>query len=258
MIVHTLTSYVADQVAALEAASLRRRRVLKPLLGLLGVLTIGAVLYFGLGGQWQLALISGGAGLLGLLLLGVIAVAGPNERDVAIKRSGAAGEAVLPRLLRTLPDCYTLLNGVPVPGSRADIDHVLVGPTGIWAIEAKHHVGMVQCVGDAWGYTRLGRGGVPQAGHIGSPSQQARRAANALEAYMRQCGAARSSGTLKVEPLVVFTHPQVDLSLEAPTLTILQAADVQPFITRQPSRLAAAECTQIVAWLCALRPITPS
>jgi hypothetical protein len=252
MIIHTLTSHVADQVAAWEASSVRRRRALKPLIRLLGVFTIGAVLYFGLRGQMQLAVVCGGGGLLGLLLLGVIALAGPDERDVAITRSGAAGEAVLPQLLRSLPDSYTLLNGVPVPGARADIDHVLVGPNGIWAIEAKHHAGMVQCVGDAWGYTRRGRDGLPQEGHIGSPSQQVRRAAQALESYLRQCGSL--TGSLRVEPLVVFTHPQVELSLEAPTLPVLRAIEVERFITSQPQRLAEAECSEIVAWLCALRP----
>ncbi|HEY0607283.1 MAG TPA: nuclease-related domain-containing protein [Herpetosiphonaceae bacterium] len=252
MKIYTLTSHVADQLAALEAVSLRRRRTLKPLLWLLVVLTVIALLFFALRGQLQLAVLVGGAGLIVLVVLGVIAVAGPNERDVAIKRSGAAGESVLPQLLRSLPDSYTLLNGVPVPGWRADIDHVLVGPTGIWAIEAKHHVGMVQCVGDAWGYTRLGPGGVPREGHIGSPSQQVRRAADALERYLQQRDKSRAG--LAVQPLVVFTHPQVELDLEAPTLPILKAAEVEDFISRQPTNLSSDAGDRIVAWLCELRP----
>lgn len=254
MKIYTLTSHVADQLAALEAASLSRRRRLKPLLWLLVGLTIVAPLGFGLRGQLELAVLVGGAGLIALVVLGVIAIAGPNERDVAIKRSGAAGEAVLPRLLRCLPDSYTLLNGVPVPGWRADIDHVLVGPTGIWAIEAKHHVGMVQCVGDAWGYTRLGPGGVPREGHIGSPSQQVRRAADALERYLRQRSRSRPGAGLEIQPLVVFTHPQVELDLEAPTLPILKASELQEFISRRPAKLAPDAAERIVAWLCELRP----
>lgn len=254
MKIHTLTTHVADQLAALEAASLRRRRTLKPLLWLLVGLTIVAPLVFGLRGQLQLAVLAGGAGLIALVVLGVIAVAGPNERDVAITRAGAAGEAVMPQLLRALPDSYTLLNGVPVPGWRADIDHVLVGPTGVWAIEAKHHVGMVQCVGDAWGYTRLGPGGVPREGHIGSPSQQVRRAAEALERYLQQRSKSRTNAGLEVQPLVVFTHPQVELDLEAPTLPILKAAEVEDLILRQPAKLAPAASERIVAWLCELRP----
>lgn len=251
---YTLTSHVADQLAVLEAASLERRRRLKPLLWLLAGLTVGALLFFGLRGQIQLAVLTGGAGLIVLVVLGVIAIAGPSERDVAIIRSGAAGEAVLPQLLRSLPDSHTLLNGVPVPGWRADIDHVLVGPTGIWAIEAKHHVGMVLCVGDAWGYTRLGPGGVPREGHIGSPSQQVRRAADALERYLQQRNTPRPVAGLEVRPLVVFTHPQVELDLEAPTVPILKAAEVQEFILRQPAQLSLDASEQIVTWLCELRP----
>jgi hypothetical protein len=57
-----------------------------------------------------------------------------------------------------------------------------------------------------------------------------------------------------VEPLVVFTHPQVDLSLQAPTLPVLRAIEVEPFIRAQPQRLAQAEYAAIVAWLCGLRP----
>ncbi|HEY0737522.1 MAG TPA: nuclease-related domain-containing protein [Herpetosiphonaceae bacterium] len=254
MKIYTLTTHVADQLAALEAASLKRRRTLKPLLWLLVGLTVVAPLFFGLRGQLQLAVLIGGAGLIVLVVLGVIAVAGPNARDVAIKRSGAAGESVLPQLLRSLPDSYTLLNGVPVPGWRADIDHVLVGSTGIWAIEAKHHVGMVQCVGDAWGYTRPGPGGVLREGHIGSPSQQVRRAANALESYLRRRDKSRASTGLVVQPLVVFTHPQVELDLEAPTLPVLKAAEVEDFILRQPANLSADAGDRIVAWLCELRP----
>jgi hypothetical protein len=251
MKLYTLSSHVADQLAALEASSLQRRRKLRPLLWLLGALTIGALLFFGLRGEIQTALLLGGAGGIALLLLGVIAVAGPNEGDVAIKRSGAAGEAVLPQVLRSLPDSYSLLNGVPLPGWPADIDHVLVGPGGVWAIEAKHHVGTVQCVGDAWGYTRLGRGGVPREGHIGSPSEQARRAAGALERYLRS---QLHAADLVVAPLLVFTHPQVELRLEAPTLTVLRAADVLAFIIGRPARLSTTQCEQIVGCLCQLRP----
>lgn len=248
----TITSHVADQVAALEASSMRRRRILKPLsFGLLVVLLIG-VSIFVFAGRTQVALVLGGVGLLALLFMGVMAVAGPSERDMAIKRAGAAGEAVLPQLLRSLPDTYSLLNGVPVPGSRADIDHVLVGPSGVWAIEAKHHVGMVQCVGDAWGYARLGAGGVPRSGHIGNPSQQARRAAEALERFLE-----RRNQRHTVQPLVVFTHPQVELTLEAATVPIIRADAALAFLSRPGERLSATTVQEIVDTLRKIRPLAP-
>ena len=250
MKIHTITSHVADQVAALDAASIYRRRVLKPIQILLLALTVAAVVWLVRADRVAVAAAAGGAGLIIVLLLGVIATAGPNEREAAIKRAGAAGEAVLPRLLHTLPDSYTLINGVPRPGSRADIDHVLVGPTGIWALEAKHHVGMVQCVGDAWGYMRRGPGGVPREGHIGNPSQQARHSAEALTRYLQRRGVAHA-----VEPVVVFTHPQVELTLERPTVAVLRAAEVRAFVTEQPQCLSGAECAHVVKTLCTLRPL---
>lgn len=250
MKIYTITSHVADQVAALEAASVRRRRMLRPLQIVLLMLSVVATIYFVRVDQLSLAAVSAGAGLIVLLLLSVIANAGPNERDARVKRAGAAGEAVLPQLLRELPDSYTLLNGVPMPGSHADIDHVLVGPSGVWALEAKHHVGMVQCVGDAWGYMRRGPGGVPQPGHIGNPSQQARRSADALTRYLRNRGEAEM-----VQPIVVFTHPQVELTLEQPTLTVLRAAEVRAFVVGQPQQMSSAECARIVTKLCKLRPL---
>jgi hypothetical protein len=247
---YTITSHVADQVAALDVGARRRRVLLRPFAQALLVAIGGGVAFFALRGQTVTALIIGGAGGIVLLLLGVLAVAGPNERDVAIKRAGAAGEAVLPQVLRSLPDTFTLLNGVPVPGSRADIDHVLVGPNGIWAIEAKHHVGMVQCVGDAWGYARLRRGGVPQPGHIGNPSQQAQRAANALERYLQRRGVDQL-----VQPLVVFTHPQVELTIEQPTVPIVRAGEAQQFISRSRRQIAATEVDRIVTVLRKLRQL---
>lgn len=250
MKIHTITSHVADQVAALDAASTYRRHILKPVQLILLALTVAAVIWFVRVDRLAVAAASGGAGLIVVLLLGVIANAGPNEREAAIKRAGAAGEAVLPRLLHTLPDSYTLINGVPRPGSHADIDHVLVGPTGIWALEAKHHVGMVQCVGDAWGYMRRGPGGVPREGHIGNPSQQARHAAEALTRYLQRRGVGQ-----EVEPVVVFTHPQVELTLERPTVAVLRAAEVRAFVSEQSQRLSSAECARIVTTLCKLRPL---
>jgi hypothetical protein len=250
MKIYTITSHVADQVAALEAASVRRRRVLRPLQIALLILSVAAVVYFVRADELSLAAASGGGGLIALLLAGVVANAGPSEREARVKRAGAAGEAVLPRLLHDLPDSYTLINGVPMPGSHADIDHVLVGPGGVWALEAKHHVGMVQCIGDAWGYSRRGPGGVPQSGHIGNPSQQARRSAEALTRYLQ-----RRDIPQTVDPIVVFTHPQVELTLERPTLTVLRAAEVHGFVTRQRAQLRSAECAAIVTTLRKLRPL---
>ncbi len=246
----TLTTHVADQVAAIEASGARQRRILRPIAWTLVIATPLLAAYLALSGRGQPTIAVIGIGLIALLLIGVALVAGPNERDVAIKRAGAAGETILPQALQSLPDSWTLLNGVPVPGARADIDHVLVGPGGIWAIEAKHHVGMVQCVGDAWGYARTGPGGVPQTGHIGNPSGQARRAAAALEGYLQRHGVSHP-----VRPLVVFTHPKVELHVESPSVPVVRAEAALALVSHPVSRIGVREAERIIAILRQLRPL---
>jgi hypothetical protein len=91
---------------------------------------------------------------------------------------------------------------------------------------------------------------VPREGHIGNPSQQARRAADALERYLQKRGVHQS-----VQPLVVFTHPNVELSIEQPTVAIVRANETLNLVSRQPQRLAADEVKQVVDTLRKLRPI---
>ena len=41
--------------------------------------------------------------------------------------------------LRRLPSSYTGLHDLGMPGSRANIDHVVVGPTGVFTVETKNY-----------------------------------------------------------------------------------------------------------------------
>jgi hypothetical protein len=73
------------------------------------------------------------------------------ERFVMPKQStrawarGAAGEERLAAFLeRELGDAVILLHDRSIPGSRANIDHIAVGPSGVWAIDAKRYTGTVR------------------------------------------------------------------------------------------------------------------
>jgi hypothetical protein len=241
----TRTTHVADQVAALEADSRRRRALLRPLLLVLGVLTAGAVLVLLVRGETRLAAAAGGAGLVLLLLAGVVAAAGPSESDMRTKRAGAAGEQVIPRLLEALPDSWTLINGVPLPGAHADVDHVLIGPGGVFAIEAKNHSGWVECAGgprgDAWGYSRRGPNGTMVEAQIGNPSGQARWHARELAQALRARGV-----DVPIEPVVVFTHPRVELHTERPSVPVLPVNELLAFLDQQLHHLGQRETSRVV------------
>lgn len=54
-------------------------------------------------------------------------------------QSGAIGERRLAAELTELGDTVTALHDRRIPGSRANIDHVVIGPAGIYVIDAKRY-----------------------------------------------------------------------------------------------------------------------
>ncbi len=79
------------------------------------------------------------------------------RRDPDRWARGAAGEQATAALLAHLaPSRWTVLHDLAVPGSRANIDHLVIGPTGLWVVDTKAFRGRVEA---RWGRLRVG--GVP-------------------------------------------------------------------------------------------------
>jgi hypothetical protein len=143
---------------------------------------------------WRMAAtlgIGAAGGLLGSLLaprLGLIvgalaAVAAgwglrfqPSPEAVAWRR-GAAGERRTARLLRPLErHGWAVLHDLAVPGSRANLDHLVIGPGGVFAIDSKQYRGRLQL--DPSG--RLWHGRYPLAPALLAASFEADQAAQVL------------------------------------------------------------------------------
>jgi hypothetical protein len=85
----------------------------------------------------------------GLLGLAAAAVVGwrlrfrPSEQVQAWRR-GAAGERRTARLLdRLAHDGYAVFHDLAVPGSPANVDHLVIGPSGVFVIDSKQWSGRV-------------------------------------------------------------------------------------------------------------------
>jgi hypothetical protein len=143
---------------------------------------------------WRVAVILGvaaGGGVVGSLLaprlslvLGALAAAAtgwglrfqPSLEAVAWRR-GAAGERRTARLLDPLErHGWVVLHDLAVPGSRANIDHLVVGPGGVFVVDSKQYRGRLQL--DPSG--RLWHGRYPLAPTLRSVSFEADRAAQVL------------------------------------------------------------------------------
>jgi hypothetical protein len=120
---------------------------------------------------------------LSLVLGGLAAVAAgwglrfrPSPDAVAWRR-GAVGERRTARFLAPMErHGWTVLHDLAVPGSRANLDHLVIGPGGVFAVDSKQHRGRLQL--DPSG--RLWHGRYPLAPALRAVSFEADQAARVL------------------------------------------------------------------------------
>lgn len=68
----------------------------------------------------------------------ILALSDDPESTTAWER-GAIGEELLAERLHDLPDTFRVLHDRRIPRSRANIDHIAIGPSGVWVIDAKRY-----------------------------------------------------------------------------------------------------------------------
>ncbi|HEY6311701.1 MAG TPA: nuclease-related domain-containing protein [Streptosporangiaceae bacterium] len=131
-----------------------------------------------------------------------------TSAEEEVLEAGIEGEQqVVTQLGRVLGDDWTLLRGYR--NRRGEIDHLLLGPRGVLAIESKHRNATVHCDGDTWWFDKYDRFG----NHVGrdtitdrggrSPSQQLNEPATDLEAFLASRG-----HPVPVQRMVLLTHPR--------------------------------------------------
>lgn len=125
-----------------------------------------------------------------------------------ILMAGIEGEQLVATGLgRVLNDEWTLIRGYR--NRRGEIDHLLLGPRGLIAIEGKHRNALVHCAGDHWWFTKFDKyGNAVEHGEMTdargrSPSQQVNEPAGQLESFLRDRG-----HPVAIQRVVLLTHPR--------------------------------------------------
>jgi hypothetical protein len=154
---------------------------------------------------------------------------GTRERAAQVML-GFSGEQHVGRVLASeLPQEYVLINGLKLPRAAGDIDHLIVGPTGVFLLETKTMAGQIVCEADGtWRRTRVGRGGTAYPAFIGDPAAQVQRNIFAVRHTLRRRLPEFLERTpLWIEGLVVFAHPDTRLeanSSQVPAVLLEEAA----------------------------------
>lgn len=72
---------------------------------------------------------------------------GTSTHGTSNQSPGSAASSLTADILDSLPADYSVTHGLRVAGTEARIDHVVVGPTGVWVIETKAYEGAVTAHG---------------------------------------------------------------------------------------------------------------
>lgn len=131
-----------DRRAARHAEDLRQRR---PRILAFGAVMVVAALIVAVATQPLY-----GAAVLMLDLVVVMSALFTTPNSITAWQIGADGEARTARLLETLEaDGFRVLHDRKIPGARsANIDHIVIGPPGIYVVETKSYKGSLQIRGD--------------------------------------------------------------------------------------------------------------
>lgn len=136
-------------------------------------------------------------------------------------QKGLCGERSIMKILSSLDDSYTVFNDVTLPGTGGNIDHILVGPGGVFAIETKNYSGCIACSGDAWARKK----GETWVTMNRSPSKQAKYNASMVKNFLR-----RYRIEEWVTPVVVFVDPAMKAFFADPTVDIVYAHELKKHI----------------------------
>lgn len=82
-------------------------------------------------------------------IAGVVAVLGLSEllldarQRINAWKKGAVGEEKTENWLRKLDSRYAVIHDLAIAGCKANIDHVVIGPTGVFVIDSKRYRGKI-------------------------------------------------------------------------------------------------------------------
>lgn len=159
----------------------------------------------------------------------------PLHDDARSWFKGAVGERDVARALDALGPEYTVLHAVPVGKRSTDIDHVVVGPTGVFSINTKNHGGQRVWVGGRT-FTVAGQ----RTPHVHRAVAEGERATALLSAA--------AGGPILVQPVLVVAAASLRFGDTPPAVVTLEPGQVRGWITGLP-RVHSDEAVRYLAML---------
>jgi hypothetical protein len=130
------------------------------------------------------------------------------------------------------------MNGVYLKSGGGDIDHIVLGPTGIYVLETKNWSGKIICNNTQWQR--------PGKKIQNNPSIQAKNNTQKIKRILDSSLLFRGHD-IWVEGLIVFTNTHANLSISNPVVPVLRIQQLPDYIRNQKNnRLTKEQIQQII------------
>ena len=141
---------------------------------------------------------------------------------------GAAGEVAVARVLSDLTDEFVVLHDLDVPGSKANVDHLVIGPTGVFMIDTKRWSGRLTAGDDT-----LWRGTTPIRRECSTAAWEAQQMSNAVGR--------------PVQPIICFVETALPEAIQQCDGVTVCESDALLFLVRDGTRWLDHESIVAVA-----------
>jgi hypothetical protein len=171
----------------------------------------------------------------------------PSHDEEAIKGGIKGEQEVADVLAKALSDAWTLIKGYR--NRRGEIDYLLLGPGGLFAIEVKYVNGTFSITRERWRYVKYDNYG----NHVGDglladarrrpPNVQLAEPLALLEQFLASRGQ-----PVRLRPVVLLNHPKARVSQCAPDVgveVLTATAQLRDLVRDADGELAARKLTEL-------------
>jgi hypothetical protein len=149
---------------------------------------------------------------------------------------GAVGESRVAQVLARFPDDWFIFNDMVV--GRAQIDHIVVSPTGVYTIETKNYKGTIYGNAEKQKWSQV-------INHhkttFYNPVKQGIGHSVAVSKFLAENG----FKNVWVDTIVVFTGPHVKLKVFSPNVPVLYLSELGDILNRQRQVMSTEYCAKI-------------
>ncbi|GCC10797.1 nuclease-related domain protein [archaeon] len=176
-----------------------------------------------------------------ILIIGVIVLLSKSKKGY-IFSLGIKGEREVTENLARLDNRFTVINNYRI-SEKGDIDHILIGPKGMFVIETKNLKGTVYFIKNKFKYIKIGRKGGVYEGTSGDPVKQANYHAKQLrEKLIGKVNSKNIKLFIHYIPcIVVFTRNTAITMDESVKIPILRPSELPEYVMKLEDALNEKE-----------------